>query len=106
MAICIVILRRVDSADDHTFVKFYSKIVMLFREKCLEASRRIPGPVIIEDTCLCFNALGGLPGPYIKVQYTTRQTTFFRHTLFVAERSFSYICWNVGIDALPVIAKS
>ena len=23
-------------------------------------------PVITEDTCLCFNALGGLPGPYIK----------------------------------------
>ena len=28
--------------------------------------RRISGPVIVEDTCLCFNALGGLPGPYIK----------------------------------------
>jgi len=36
------------------------------REKCLEAARRIQGPVIVEDTCLCFNALGGLPGPYIK----------------------------------------
>ena len=37
------------------------------REKCAEASRRISGPVIVEDTSLCFNALGGLPGPYIKV---------------------------------------
>jgi len=36
------------------------------REKCAEASRRISGPVIVEDTSLCFNALGGLPGPYIK----------------------------------------
>ncbi|XP_061635067.1 inosine triphosphate pyrophosphatase isoform X3 [Phyllopteryx taeniolatus] len=26
----------------------------------------IDGPVIVEDTCLCFKALGGLPGPYIK----------------------------------------
>ncbi|PIK45811.1 putative inosine triphosphate pyrophosphatase [Apostichopus japonicus] len=26
----------------------------------------IEGPVIVEDTCLCFNAFGGLPGPYIK----------------------------------------
>ncbi|KAL7984733.1 hypothetical protein Chor_003303 [Crotalus horridus] len=26
----------------------------------------IQGPVIVEDTCLCFTALGGLPGPYIK----------------------------------------
>jgi inosine triphosphate pyrophosphatase len=36
------------------------------REKCLEAARRVRGPVIVEDTCLCFTALGGLPGPYIK----------------------------------------
>ncbi|XP_022202548.1 inosine triphosphate pyrophosphatase [Nilaparvata lugens] len=34
--------------------------------KCKEAARIIKGPVIIEDTCLCFNAFGGLPGPYIK----------------------------------------
>lgn len=24
------------------------------------------GPVLVEDTCLCFNAMGGLPGPYVK----------------------------------------
>ncbi|XP_056379227.1 inosine triphosphate pyrophosphatase [Hyla sarda] len=35
-------------------------------QKCKEAARQIRGPVIVEDTCLCFNALGGLPGPYIK----------------------------------------
>lgn len=35
-------------------------------EKCKEAARRVQGPVIVEDTCLCFNALKGLPGPYIK----------------------------------------
>ena len=23
--------------------------------------------MIVEDTCLCFNALGGLPGPYMYV---------------------------------------
>ncbi|XP_074174385.1 inosine triphosphate pyrophosphatase isoform X3 [Rhinolophus sinicus] len=28
--------------------------------------RSVQGPVLVEDTCLCFNALGGLPGPYIK----------------------------------------
>lgn len=31
-------------------------------KKCQEAAKRIAGPVIVEDTCLCFNALGGLPG--------------------------------------------
>lgn len=36
------------------------------RAKCAEAARRIKGPVLVEDTCLCFNALNGLPGPYIK----------------------------------------
>ncbi|KAG6922831.1 inosine triphosphatase, partial [Chelydra serpentina] len=35
-------------------------------QKCREAANQIQGPVIVEDTCLCFNALGGLPGPYIK----------------------------------------
>ncbi|KAL0223058.1 hypothetical protein P9112_002448 [Eukaryota sp. TZLM1-RC] len=37
------------------------------RQKLLQAiSAGIPCPLIVEDTCLCFNALGGLPGPYIK----------------------------------------
>ncbi|XP_045151339.1 inosine triphosphate pyrophosphatase isoform X2 [Echinops telfairi] len=35
-------------------------------QKCKEAARQVQGPVLVEDTCLCFNALGGLPGPYIK----------------------------------------
>ena len=35
-------------------------------EKCRLASLEIDGPVLIEDTSVCFNALGGLPGPYIK----------------------------------------
>eukprot|EP00013_Stygamoeba_regulata_P024531 CAMPEP_0177650994 /NCGR_PEP_ID=MMETSP0447-20121125/12274_1 /TAXON_ID=0 /ORGANISM="Stygamoeba regulata, Strain BSH-02190019" /LENGTH=217 /DNA_ID=CAMNT_0019153971 /DNA_START=81 /DNA_END=734 /DNA_ORIENTATION=- len=35
-------------------------------EKCRLASETIKCPVIVEDTCLCFNALGGMPGPYIK----------------------------------------
>jgi len=35
-------------------------------EKCKKAFEAVKGPVIVEDTCLCFNALGGLPGPYIK----------------------------------------
>jgi len=37
------------------------------RLKILEAVKVLnTGPVIIEDTSLCFNALGGLPGVYIK----------------------------------------
>lgn len=36
------------------------------KEKCRLASLEVAGPVIVEDTSLCFNALHGLPGPYIK----------------------------------------
>lgn len=36
------------------------------KEKCLEAARLVCGAVITEDTSLCFTALKGLPGPYIK----------------------------------------
>ncbi|KAK7708491.1 nucleoside triphosphate pyrophosphohydrolase ham1 [Diaporthe eres] len=34
--------------------------------KCKSAAEQIGGPVLVEDTCLCFDALKGLPGPYIK----------------------------------------
>jgi inosine triphosphate pyrophosphatase len=36
------------------------------RKKCEEAIKTVKGPIIIEDTCLCFSSLGDLPGPYIK----------------------------------------
>jgi inosine triphosphate pyrophosphatase len=35
-------------------------------EKCRVASEKVDDSVIVEDTSLCFNALCGLPGPYIK----------------------------------------
>ena len=35
-------------------------------KKCREAYDQVKAPVIVEDTSLCFNAFGGLPGPYIK----------------------------------------
>ena len=34
-------------------------------------NEKIGGPVLTEDTCLCFNALKGLPGPYMLVFYIT-----------------------------------
>lgn len=36
------------------------------REKCKLAALQTNGPVMVEDTSLCFNALNGLPGVYIK----------------------------------------
>lgn len=34
--------------------------------KCKRAAELLGGPCITEDTALCFKALNGLPGPYIK----------------------------------------
>lgn len=36
------------------------------KEKCRIACDLLKKPVLVEDTSLCFNALNGLPGPYIK----------------------------------------
>ncbi|KAG2427656.1 hypothetical protein HXX76_012305 [Chlamydomonas incerta] len=36
------------------------------KEKCRMAAKMVGGAVMVEDTSLCFNALHGLPGPYIK----------------------------------------
>eukprot|EP00668_Euglena_longa_P041792 GGOE01055057.1.p1 GENE.GGOE01055057.1~~GGOE01055057.1.p1 ORF type:complete len:202 (+),score=71.27 GGOE01055057.1:24-608(+) len=36
------------------------------REKCRLAAAQVDAPVLVEDTCLCFHAMKGLPGPYIK----------------------------------------
>jgi inosine triphosphate pyrophosphatase len=38
----------------------------IVKAKCKYAAGLVNGPVIIEDSGLSFNALGGLPGPYIK----------------------------------------
>lgn len=35
-------------------------------QKCKLAAQKINGAVMVEDTSLCYNALGGLPGVYIK----------------------------------------
>ncbi|KAI7737093.1 hypothetical protein M8C21_019174 [Ambrosia artemisiifolia] len=35
------------------------------KEKARLAANQVKGHVLVEDTCLCFNALKGLPGPYM-----------------------------------------
>ncbi|KAI1015287.1 hypothetical protein LB504_011123 [Fusarium proliferatum] len=34
--------------------------------KCRRAAEMVGGPVVVDDTALCFNAMNGMPGPYIK----------------------------------------
>lgn len=49
-------LQEIQSLDLHEIVLF----------KLKQAYREIGSPVIVEDVSLSFNALGGLPGPYIR----------------------------------------
>ena len=51
---------------------FYSILLIGFHTNtfadstCSNTHTQIGGPVITEDTALCFAAMNGLPGPYIK----------------------------------------
>ncbi|MCJ1383586.1 nucleoside triphosphate pyrophosphohydrolase ham1 [Xylographa soralifera] len=47
-------------------VEIQGTIEEISRDKCRRAAAAVNGPVLVEDTCLCFNALKELPGPYIK----------------------------------------
>jgi inosine triphosphate pyrophosphatase len=38
----------------------------IVKEKLIFALDKVKGLLIVEDTSLCFNALNGMPGPYIK----------------------------------------
>lgn len=40
--------------------------VEIAKEKCKIAAEQVQGPCFTEDTSLCFHAMNGLPGPYIK----------------------------------------
>ncbi|KAL6800041.1 inosine triphosphate pyrophosphatase-like protein [Trichoderma sp. SZMC 28012] len=47
-------------------VEIQGTIERISVDKCRRAADAVQGPVLIEDTSLCFNALEELPGPYIK----------------------------------------
>ncbi|KAK2628592.1 hypothetical protein QTJ16_001695 [Diplocarpon rosae] len=47
-------------------VEIQGTIEEISADKCRRAAAVVNGPVLVEDTCLCFNALKELPGPYIK----------------------------------------
>ena len=40
--------------------------ITIAKEKCRLAAAKVNGPCFTEDTALSFNALNGMPGPYIK----------------------------------------
>ncbi|MCJ1298152.1 nucleoside triphosphate pyrophosphohydrolase ham1 [Hypocenomyce scalaris] len=46
-------------------VEIQGTIEDIASDKCRRAAASVKAPVLVEDTCLCFNALGQLPGPYV-----------------------------------------
>lgn len=44
------------------FVSEYLGHISITKTDCC---LKVQGPVLVEDTCLCFNALKELPGPYM-----------------------------------------
>ncbi|KER23428.1 hypothetical protein T265_14647 [Opisthorchis viverrini] len=54
------------TAVDLDLPELQGTIEDIARQKCLSASNVITGPVLTEDTALSFQALNGMPGPFIK----------------------------------------
>jgi len=80
--------------------------------KCKLAFKEIGEPVIVEDTCLCFNALNGLPGPYIKWfleklkhEGLNKLLSGFEDKTAYAQCIFS-IAWNADEEPLTFIGKT
>ncbi|KAL1608247.1 nucleoside triphosphate pyrophosphohydrolase ham1 [Paraconiothyrium brasiliense] len=46
-------------------VEIQGTVEEVTRDKCRRAAQAINGPVLVEDTCLCFKAMNDLPGPYM-----------------------------------------
>jgi inosine triphosphate pyrophosphatase len=52
--------------EDHDLTEIQDTVEEIVKYKCAHASYKVNGPVLVEDTSLEFNALKGMPGPYIK----------------------------------------
>ncbi|KAJ9700943.1 hypothetical protein PVL29_006326 [Vitis rotundifolia] len=76
------------------------------KEKARLAAIQVNGPVLVEDTCLCFNALKGLPGPYIKWFLQKIGHEGLNNLLMAYEDKSAYaLCafsFALGPDAEPV----
>ncbi|KAI8118583.1 Inosine triphosphate pyrophosphatase [Lucilia cuprina] len=76
-------------------------------KKCKEAARQVDGPVLVEDTCLCFNSLKGLPGPYIKWFLEKLQPEGLHNLLAGwSDKSAKAVCtlaFSEGQDSEPII---
>ncbi|KAI7862798.1 inosine triphosphate pyrophosphatase [Spinellus fusiger] len=70
-------------------------------EKCKMASTMLNGPCITEDTSLCFNAMNGLPGPYIKWFFDSLGHDGLNKILAGFEDKSAYALCTIGYCAGP-----
>ena len=78
--------------------------------KCALAAEITGGPVLVDDTSLCLEALGGNPGPYIKwfCQGTQRQDLLPRMLDgFDSKRAYALSCmaFSVGPETVPLVFR-
>ncbi|KAL6849731.1 nucleoside triphosphate pyrophosphohydrolase ham1 [Amphichorda felina] len=77
------------------------------KSKCRKAAELTNGPVLVEDTALCYNALGGLPGPYIKWFMATIGHQGLNNILAAYEdKSAEAVCtfgYSAGPDHEPIL---
>ncbi|KAK0100996.1 nucleoside triphosphate pyrophosphohydrolase ham1 [Cadophora gregata f. sp. sojae] len=60
-------------------VEIQGTIEEISADKCRRAAAAVNGPVLVEDTCLCFNALKELPGPYMYVIFSKLTMIYHLH---------------------------
>lgn len=76
-------------------------------KKCKEAAKLVDGPVLVEDTCLCFNAMKGLPGPYIKwFLEKLGPEGLYQMLAGWEDKSAQAVCtlgFSEGIDSEPIV---
>lgn len=99
--------RSVDGACALTVPEVQGTTQEVAIAKCSAAARAIGGPCLTEDTALCYSALGGLPGPYIKdflgnigVQGLHKLVAGFEDKRATALCTFAFCA---GPDAQPVL---
>lgn len=64
--------------------------IAIAKDKALLAAQLANGPCLVEDTSLKFHALGGMPGPYIKVRKWDR---------FKEMEVVSFCKWKIQLTA-------
>lgn len=63
------------------------------KNKAIQAAQLANGPIVVEDTSLQFDALGGMPGPFIKFfQQKLKSEGLYKLLLAYEDKSAAAVC--------------